>query len=199
MDKHFKKFDLTTTVPVTYSNSTGPAIGPIAEAQEGLGEREAFERQERSSNLQRKYGISSDDYENPYVQSAWEGWQARASLPVKQAVVGRVTLSDVEKLSECVTVAEEVTASLASIRARLTKLDGAQDAAEQPAPMRGISAAEQAMAESYTPAQPDPVAAQVERAMIGEAQRIMAERYPAPVAGDVGGIDGPAEKENHDV
>ncbi len=43
-------------------------------------EREAFEHQERASNLERD---DEGDYLNPCVQSAWEGWQARAALSAK--------------------------------------------------------------------------------------------------------------------
>ncbi|MCA8427822.1 hypothetical protein LGN30_32050 [Burkholderia seminalis] len=43
-------------------------------------ERAAFEHHERASNLQRD---NEGDYMNPCVQSAWEGWQARAArIPV---------------------------------------------------------------------------------------------------------------------
>ena len=40
-------------------------------------ERAAFEHAERASNLERD---EEDDYMNPFVQSSWEGWQARAAL-----------------------------------------------------------------------------------------------------------------------
>lgn len=53
-----------------------PAIGgPVQD------ERAAFEHSERASDLTRR----KDDYENPYVQSAWDGWQARAALAAKTA------------------------------------------------------------------------------------------------------------------
>lgn len=51
-------------------------------------ERAAFERQERGSNL-RRVGVERNGsggwYENPCVQSAWEGWQARAALSANAA------------------------------------------------------------------------------------------------------------------
>lgn len=52
-------------------------------------ERAAFERHERKSNLQR-VGVEKDGsggwYENPCVQSAWEGWQARVALAASPVV-----------------------------------------------------------------------------------------------------------------
>jgi len=54
-------------------------------------ERTAFEHQERESNL-RRAGVEHDGsggwYENPCVQSAWEGWKARAEVA---AQTGQVT------------------------------------------------------------------------------------------------------------
>lgn len=66
---------------------------PAAEASAGditTDERAAFERHERWANL-RRVGVDRDGsggwYENPCVQSAWEGWQARAALASRPAEV----------------------------------------------------------------------------------------------------------------
>jgi hypothetical protein len=64
-------------------------------------ERAAFERQERGSNL-RRVGVDRDGsggwYENPCVQSAWEGWQARSRIA---AQAGQVAVPE-GWLYECV-------------------------------------------------------------------------------------------------
>ncbi|WP_273035946.1 hypothetical protein [Massilia timonae] len=70
---------------------------PAAEASAGTvptDERAAFERHERGSNL-RRVGVDRNGsggwYENPCVQSAWEGWQARA---VVAAQAGQVAVPE---------------------------------------------------------------------------------------------------------
>ena len=70
---------------------------PAAEASAGnvsTDERATFERHERGSNL-RRVGVERDGsggwYENPCVQSAWEGWQARAAVA---AQAGQVAVAD---------------------------------------------------------------------------------------------------------
>ncbi|WP_321789357.1 hypothetical protein [Burkholderia pyrrocinia] len=56
-------------------------------------ERAAFEYHERASNLERD---DEGDYVNPCVQSAWEGWQARAASAnetgAEGALIGRLKL-----------------------------------------------------------------------------------------------------------
>ncbi len=66
---------------------------PAAEDSAGnvpTDERAAFERHERGSNL-RRVGVDRDGsggwYENPCVQSAWEGWQARAAVAAQAGQV----------------------------------------------------------------------------------------------------------------
>lgn len=49
-----------------------------------VAERAAFEQHERGSNLRR---VGEGQYENPCVESAWEGWQARAALASRPAEV----------------------------------------------------------------------------------------------------------------
>ncbi len=54
------------------------AAQPV-QAAGAVDERALFEHAERASDLTRDEDVP-DDYANPYVQSAWEGWKARASL-----------------------------------------------------------------------------------------------------------------------
>ena len=59
-----------------------PSPAPVAMTDEK--ERKLFEQSERESEL----SMDSDgDYANPCVQSAWEGWKARAILAAKQEAV----------------------------------------------------------------------------------------------------------------
>jgi len=59
-----------------------PSPAPVAMTDEK--ERELFEQSERESDL----SMDSDgDYANPCVQSAWEGWKARAILAAQQEAV----------------------------------------------------------------------------------------------------------------
>lgn len=69
---------------------------PAAEASDGTvptDERAEFERHESGSNL-RRVGVDRDGsggwYENPCVQSAWEGWQARAVVAAQAGQVASV-------------------------------------------------------------------------------------------------------------
>lgn len=68
------------------SSATPPSPSTAPEVDE----RAAFERHEHASNL-RRVGVERDGsggwYENPCVQSAWEGWQARAALASRPAEV----------------------------------------------------------------------------------------------------------------
>ncbi|OIJ42012.1 hypothetical protein [Massilia timonae] len=77
-------------------------------------ERAAFERHERGSNL-RRVGVDRDGsggwYENPCVQSAWEGWRARAEVA---AQAGQVAPADGDLL--------DVARTLCTIAARRTEL-----------------------------------------------------------------------------
>lgn len=64
---------------VTALLSSQPSPAPVAMTDEK--ERELFEQSERESEL----SMDSDgDYANPCVQSAWEGWKARAILAAQQ-------------------------------------------------------------------------------------------------------------------
>jgi len=51
-----------------------------AKVLDEAGERIAFEHAERASELTRDDEGDEGDYRNPFVQSAWEGWIARASI-----------------------------------------------------------------------------------------------------------------------
>lgn len=73
--------------------SIAALIGPVTESvgapdlHSAIDERAAFERHERASELTRNPDGSPDDYQNPCVQSAWDGWQARAAME-SSALVG---------------------------------------------------------------------------------------------------------------
>lgn len=75
------------------------AAAPVAQPAD---ERAQFEHAERASDLTRSEG-PEEDYVNPFVQSAWEGWQARAALAATPAAplaqqsepVGEVVLQGV--------------------------------------------------------------------------------------------------------
>lgn len=49
-------------------------------------ERVAFERHEHASELTRNPAGSHDDYQNPCVESAWQGWLARAYIDARSPV-----------------------------------------------------------------------------------------------------------------
>lgn len=59
-----------------------------------VAERQAFEGHERGSNLRR---VGEGQYENPCVQSAWEGWQARSALASRPAEVDDEGLPELPK------------------------------------------------------------------------------------------------------
>ena len=99
MDSLRKQWD--AAVRATPSSASTAPNSPEFEGINVVDERAAFEHHERASEL-RRAGVEHDGtggwYENPCVESAWEGWQARAALASRPAEVDDEGKADAKRL-----------------------------------------------------------------------------------------------------